>query len=173
MDDNARKTALRITPYVLHVISAEGQDSLITAGTLNWITHASFRPPRFALEVKADSQIHDITKPGRYFALNVLGKGQQGATYTIFKPAERYCQRFSGESFHSASTVAPVQGNNPPFVECRLLTTVEEEEHSIFIGEVVDVGLNQEPEERAGDVTLLLNDLDEKTFFSRCMDFIL
>jgi len=173
MDDNSRKTALRMIPYGLHIMGVEGQDSRISAGTLNCITHASFKPPLVAVEVKTDSQIHDITKPGRYFALNVLGKGQQGVTYTKFKPAERYCQRFSGESFHSGSTDSPVQDNIPPFVECRLLTTIGEEEHSIFICEVVDAGVKQEPEGRADDLTLLLKDLGEKTFCGRCMDFVL
>ena len=173
MDDNSRKTALRMIPYGLHVMGVEGQDSRITAVTLNWITHASFKPPLVAVEVKADSQIHDITKPGRYFALNVLGKGQQGATYTIFKPAERYCQSFSREAFQSSISRAPVRDNTPAFVECRLLTTVKEGEHSIFLGEVVETGVNQEPERRADDVTLLLKDLGENTFSGRCMDFIL
>ena len=173
MDDNSRKTALRMIPYGLHIMGVEGQDSRITAGTLNCITHASFKPPLVAVEVKTDSQIHDITKLRRYFVLNVLGKGQQGATYTIFKPAERCCQRFSAESFHSRSTDLPVQEKIPPFVEYRLLTTVEEEEHSTFIGEVVDAVSNQEPDGRADDVTLLLKDLGEKTFYGRCIDFIL
>ena len=55
--------------------------------------------------------------------------------------------------------------NMPAFIECRLVTTVEEGDHSIFLGEVVDAGVNQEPEGRADDATLLLKDLGEKTFY--------
>ena len=165
MDDNAKKTALRMIPYGLYVMTAEDKDSRISAGTVNWATQASFKPPLVAVGVKADSQLHEITKTAGCFALNVLGKGQQGAAYTFFKPAERDGQTISGEAFHSGSTGAPVLDNIPAFVECRLVTTVEEGDHSIFVGEVVDAGVNQEPEGRADDATLLLKDLGEKTFY--------
>ena len=154
MDDNAKKTALRMIPYGLYVMTAEDKDGRISAGTVNWATQASFKPPLVAVGVKADSQLHEITKTAGCFALNVLGKGQQGAAYTFFKPAERDGQTISGEAFHSGSTDAPVLDNTPAFVECRLVTTVEEGDHSIFVGEVVDAGVNQEPEGRADDATL-------------------
>ena len=172
MDDNARKAALGMIPYGLNVMSAEDQDHCIPAGALNWITHASFKPPLVAVEVKADSQIHDITKTVRYFALNVLDKGQQGVAHTIFKPAERYCQSFSRETFLSNCTGGPVLDNTPAFVECSLSTTLEEGEYSIFIGEVGYAGLNKELDGRADDVTLLLKDLGGK-IFGHCMDFII
>ena len=165
MDDNAKKTALRMIPYGLYVMTAEDKDGRISAGTVNWATQASFKPPLVAVGVKADSQHHEITKTAGCFALNVLGKGQQGAAYTFFKPVERDGQTISGEAFHSGSTGASVLDNTPAFVECRLVTTVEEGDHSIFIGEVVDAGVNQEPEGRADDATLLLKDLGEKTFY--------
>ena len=113
------------------------------------------------LEVKADSQIHDITKAARYFALNVLGKNQQGAPYTILKPDEHDGQRIHGEVLHSGSTGTTVMDNTPAFVECRLLTTVEEGEDSIFIGEVGYSGVSQEPGGHADEVTLFLKDLGE------------
>ena len=152
-------------PYGLYVMTAEDKDGRISAATVNWVTQASFKPPLVAVGVKADSQIHDIIKTAVNFALNVLGKGQQGAAYAFFKPAERGGQKISGEPFHAGSTGAPVLENTPAFVECRLVTTVEEGDHSIFVGEVVDEGVTQEPEGRADWATLLLKDLGEKTFY--------
>ena len=167
MDESAKKTALRMIPYGLYVMTAEDEDGRISAATVNWVTQASFKPPLVAVGVKADSQVHDIIKKSGNFALNVLGKGQQGAAYTFFKPAERDGQKISGEPFHAGSTGAPVLENTPAFVECRLVTTVEEGDHSIFVGEVVDAGVNQEPEGRADDATLLLKDLGENDFLRR------
>jgi len=74
-------------------------------------------------------------------------------------------KKISGEPFRAGSTGAPVLENTPAFVECRLVTTVEEGDHSIFVGEVVDAGVTQEPEGRADEATLLLKDLGEKTFY--------
>ena len=146
-----QNSAPLMIPYGMKVMAAEDQDGPIRARTLNWITLASFKPPMIELEVKAYSQIHDITKTARYFALNVLGKDQQGAAYTILKPNEHEGQIIRGEVLHSDITVTFEMDNTPVFVECRLLTTVEEGEHSIFIGEVG----------YADDVTVFLKDLGE------------
>ena len=125
-------------PYGLYVMTAEDKEGHISAGTVNWVTQTSFKPPLVAVGVKADSQIHDITKTAGSFALNVLGKGQQSAAYAFFKPAEVDGQTISGEAFHSGSTGAPILDNTPTFIECRLVTTVEEGDHSIFVGDVVE-----------------------------------
>ena len=146
-------------------MTAEDKDGRISAATVNWVTQASFKPPLVAVGVKTDSQIHDIIKTAGNFALNVLGNGQQGTAYSFFKPAERDGQKISGEPFHAGSTGAPVLENTPAFVECRLVTTVEEGDHSIFVGEVVDAGVTQKLEGRADEATLLLKDLGEKTFY--------
>ena len=152
-------------PYGLYVMTAEDKDGRISAATVNWITQASFKPPLVAVGVKADSQVHDIIKTAGNFALNVLGKGQQAEAYAFFKLSERDGQKISGEPFRAGSTGAPVLENTPAFVECRLVTTVEEGDHSIFVGEVVDAGVTQEPEGRADKATLLKKDLGEKTFY--------
>ena len=147
-------------------MTAEDKDGLISTATVNWITQASFKPPLVAVGVKSDSQIYDIVKTAGNFALNVLGKRQQGTAYAFFKPAERDGQKIYGEPFRAGSTGAPVLENTPAFVVCRLVTTVEEGDHSIFVGKVVDAGVTQDPEGRADEATLLLKELGEKTFYS-------
>ena len=116
---------------------------------MNWVTQAFFNTALVAVEVKIDALIHDIKKTAVCFALNLLGKGQQSTAYAFFKPAEREGQEIIGEAFHPGSTGSPVLDNTLAFVEERLLTTVEEADNSIFVGELVYVGLNQEPEGRA------------------------
>ena len=146
-------------------MTAEDKDGLISTATVNWITQASFKPPLVAVGVKADSQIYDIVKTAGNFALNVLGKRQHGTAYAFFKPAERDGQKISGKPFRAGSTGAPVLEKTPAFVECKLVTTVEERDHSIFVGKVVDAGVTQDPEGRADEATMLLKDLSEKIFY--------
>jgi len=162
-------------PYGLYVMTAEDKDGRISAAIVNWVTQASFKPPLVAVSVKADSQIYDIVKTAGNFALNVLGKRQHGTAYAFFKPAERERdgQKISYKPFRAGSTGAPVLENTPAFVVCRLVTTVEEGDHSIFVGKVVDAGVTQEPEGRADEVTLLLKELREKTFLQRLIGKIL
>ena len=54
MDQDAKKTALRMIPYGMYVLtSKDGKD--VSAATVNWLTQTSFAPPLVAMGVKGDS----------------------------------------------------------------------------------------------------------------------
>ena len=165
MDANVKKTVLRMIPYGLYVLTAEGRDGAVAAATVNWVTQASFNPPLVVVGVKTDSGAHAVIKDSGAFALNVLGKGQQAMAFTFFKPAQREGQRVSGESFRKGTTGAPILEAVPAWIECRLTDTVERGDHSIFVGEVVDVGQTKPVEGRADDATLWLKDLGANVFY--------
>lgn len=164
MDPNAKKTALRMIPYGLYVLTAKDGDD-VGAATVNWVTQASFAPPLVVVGVKADSHAHLVIKKSKAFALNVLGKGQQKAAFAFFKPAELADGKISGEAFRTGETGSPILASTPAFVDCRLVHTYESGDHSVFVGEVVDAGVAQEPAGRADDATLWLKELGEKTFY--------
>jgi flavin reductase (DIM6/NTAB) family NADH-FMN oxidoreductase RutF len=163
-DPNAKKTTLRMIPYGLYVLTAASGDR-VAAGTVNWVTQASFEPPLVAVGVKTDSHAHALIKESKAFALNVLGKGQQAVAYTFFKPADKQGQTISGEPYRAGATGAPVLTNAPAYVECTLEATVEMGDHSLFVGKVVEAGVTKAPEGRADDATLWLKDLGDKVFY--------
>lgn len=165
MDPAAKKTALRMIPYGLYVLTAESTDGQVGAATVNWVTQASFEPPLIAVGVKADSHVHGIIKQVRAFALNVLGKGQQALAFTFFKPTTRDGNTVSGEPFRRGTTGAPILEKTPAYLECKLVDIIERGDHSIIVGEVVDAGVAKQPDGRADDATLWLKDLGEKTFY--------
>jgi len=165
MDELAKKTALRMIPYGLYVLTSEDNQGRISGATINWVTQTSFQPPLVALGVKKDSLIHEIIKQSGKFALNVLGKNQQGMAFAFFKPVEREGQTLGGETFHTGTGGCPVLDNGIAFVECNLVESVEKGDHSLFLGEVIEAGLSIEPEGRADETTLWLRDLGEKTFY--------
>ena len=161
MDQDMKKTALRMIPYGLYVLTAESPAGT-AAATVNWVTQASFAPPLVAVGVKADSQVHAIIKETNAFALNVLGKGQQALAFAFFKPATRQGSTISGEPVRPGTTGAPILTNAPAFIECRLVATVEKGDHSVFVGEVVEAGVARAPPARADDAPHWLKDLGAK-----------
>jgi len=165
MDANAKKTALRMIPYGLYVLTGETKDGRISAATVNWVTQASFEPPLVVVGVKVDSSAHSVIKDAGSFALNVLGKGQQAMAFAFFKSIERDGNSVGGQPFRSGSTGAPILANAVAFVECQLVDTVERGDHSVFVGQVVDAGVGREISGRADEATLWLKDLGEKTFY--------
>ncbi|MDH5675986.1 MAG: flavin reductase family protein [Myxococcales bacterium] len=165
MDSNAKKTALRMIPYGLYVLTAENQAGEVAAATINWVTQASFEPPLLVAGVKADSGAHALLKETGAFALNVLGKDQQGAAFGFFKPAQKDGESISGEPYRKGETGAPILTNMPAYLECKVVEVVEKGDHSVVVGEVVAAGVSAEPEGRPDDVTLWLKDLGEKMFY--------
>lgn len=165
MDSNAKKTALRMIPYGLYVLTAADSRGQVAAATVNWVTQVAFEPPLVVVGVKADSHAHALIKATGAFALNVLGKGQQALAYTFFKPVEVAGGTISGQPFRAGSTGAPILTGVPAFLECTLETTVERGDHSIFVGRVVDAGVAQPPAGRPDDATLWLKELGDKVFY--------
>ena len=60
MDSDLKKTALRMIPYGLYVMTTETEDGRVSAATVNWVTQASFQPPLVVVGVKVDSAGHNL-----------------------------------------------------------------------------------------------------------------
>lgn len=165
MDANAKKTALRMIPYGLYVLAAETKDGKVAAATVNWVTQTSFEPPLVAVGVKVDSAAHTVIKESGAFSLNVLGKDQQSTAFAFFKSVERDGDTIGGERFRVGKTGSPILISAPAFVECTLVGTVEEGDHSLFVGKVVHAAVQSEPRGRPDETTLWLKDLGEKIFY--------
>jgi flavin reductase (DIM6/NTAB) family NADH-FMN oxidoreductase RutF len=165
MDAEQKKTALRMIPYGLYVLTAQDQGGARTAATVNWVTQASFEPPLVVVGVKADSHAKSVIAASGTFALNFLGKGQEGIAYAFFKTVESDAQQIGGQPYRTGTTGAPILTAMPAYVECRVVETVEKGDHAIVVGEVVNAGTTQEPEGRPDDAILWLKDLGPRVFY--------
>lgn len=164
MDADSKKTALRMIPYGLYVLTAESGEG-IAAATVNWVTQTSFAPPLVAVAVKADSGSYATARAAGHFALNMLGKGQQGPAFTFFKPAVAEGDKISGHAFKRGTTGAPLLTDCPSAVECRLVQVIEEGDHHVFLAEVVNAHIFKPLEGRADANILEMKDLGEKVFY--------
>jgi flavin reductase (DIM6/NTAB) family NADH-FMN oxidoreductase RutF len=164
MDADSKKTALRMIPYGLYVLTAETGEG-IAAATVNWVTQTSFVPPLVAVALKADSGSHDAARSAGKFALNMLGKGQQGPAFTFFKPPVQDGDMISGQPFKRGSTGAPLLTDCPAAIECKLLQVIEQGDHHIFLAEVVDAHILKPFEGRADANILEMKELGEKVFY--------
>lgn len=165
MDPNDKKTALRMIPYGLYVLTGRAPDGRIAAATVNWVTQVAFEPPLVVVGVKVGSGPHEIIQAAGKFVLNILGKGQQAAAYAFFKTVMPEGNTIGGEPFRIGSAGAPILERAPAYVECSLVETLEKGDHSIFVGEVIDAGVSQPPPGRPDETTLTLRDLGEKVFY--------
>ena len=116
MDVDAKKTALRMIPYGIYVLTAENKDGKVAAATVNWVTQTAFQPPLVVVGVKTDSGAHAIIKETKVFALNMLGKEQKGQAFTFFKSLEREGNSIGGEAFRKGALGAPILEKASAFV---------------------------------------------------------
>jgi flavin reductase (DIM6/NTAB) family NADH-FMN oxidoreductase RutF len=164
MDADAKKTALRMIPYGIYVLTAEDGGN-IAAATVNWVTQTSFNPPLIVVGLKTDSGAYQMVKKTKTFTLNMLGKEQKGAAFAFFKPAELQDGRISGEPYRTGKNGAPILGNAPASVECKVVQIVEHGDHHAVIAEVVEANVAKAPTGRPDAAILEMKDLGEKVFY--------
>ena len=146
MDEAAKKTALRMIPYGMYVLTTKSQDGQdVGAATVNWLTQTSFSPPLVAVGVKADSGTHQHIKDTGVFAVNVIGSEQKDMAFTFFKPNQRDGNSIGGEEFEdSAETGSPLLLSSLAWWDCRVVGEVAVGDHTTFVAEVVDAGVRRE-----------------------------
>lgn len=146
MDDQAKKTALRMIPYGLYVLTTKSRDgNAVGAATVNWVTQASFAPPLVVVGVKSDSGAHAHIEETGAFAVNVLGKDQLDLAFNFFKSHERESNTIGGQEFEDGpETGSPLLKACPAWWECKVVDKIARGDHTIVVGEVVEAGVRTE-----------------------------
>ncbi|AEJ38645.1 hypothetical protein TPY_0443 [Sulfobacillus acidophilus TPY] len=144
MDQAVKKKALRLFTYGLYVQTARHEGEL-AAGTVNWVSQASFNPPLVMVAVKADSHLHTVIERSGRFALNVLSAEQQSIAQDFFRPTQVSGQTLNGHPFEEGpATGAPLLTELPAWVECQVTDTVKRGDHTVFVAEVIEAGVRDE-----------------------------
>src|SRR5215471_13204177 len=141
MDADAKKTALRMIPYGIYVLTADDGAGNVAGATVNWVTQTAFAPPLVVVGVKTDSGAYSIIKGTKNFTLNMLGKEHKGLAFTFFKPAQMADGKLSGQTVHKGANGAPILDAALAAVECKVTSIVEQGDHHIVVGEVVEAHL--------------------------------
>ena len=165
MDEEAKKTALRMIPYGIYVMTVEDGDGNVAAATVNWVTQTSFDPPLVVVGVKVDSGAYELVKKTKAFALNMLGKGQQGAAFGFFKPAEKDGKTISGEAYRKGANGAPIIESATASVECSVVEIVEKGDHHIVVGQVTDADVAKVVDGRPDAAILEMKELGDNVFY--------
>ena len=165
MNADAKKAVLRMIPYGIYVLTADDARGNVAAATVNWVTQSAFAPPLVVVGVKADSGTYKTVKAAQSFALNMLGKEQKNLAFTFFRPADVSDGKISGQSFRKGETGAPILVDVPGAIECRVTSIVEQGDHHIVVGEVVEAHLNKPLAGRPDAAILEMKDLGDNVFY--------
>ena len=73
--------------------------------------------------------------------------------------------KLSGQAVHKGTTGAPILDAAPAAVECRVTSIVEQGDHHIIVGEVVDAHLSKPMTGRPDAAILEMKDLGDNVFY--------
>ncbi len=143
MDEQAKKTALRMIPYGLFGLGV-GEGGQATISSVNWVTQASFQPPLVVVGVKQETATYELLKSTMKFAVSVFATGQKDMAFAFFRHVEPQDGRFGEYAYETHTTGAPILSDCPAWFECEVATLVEEGDHAIVVGRVVEAGVRDQ-----------------------------
>ena len=109
-------------------------DGVLHGMTANAVTSLSLDPPLVLVAVDLRSQMLELLKHGKCFAMNILEGDQEAISSRFAAPGPK---DFSDLDIKTATTGAPILAAALAFVDCRLSEILRGGDHDIFIGEIV------------------------------------
>ena len=145
--DKLRRRVMWTMPSGLYVIGSRAGERR-NFMTLNWATQVSSDPKLLAIGVEKEAFTHELIAEGRVFSLNIVDREDRAIVRKFTKPVEvdMAAHTLNGFPFHDGPSGAPVLDQAVAWVDCRVHSTVDLGDHTLFVGEVVDVGF-QKPED--------------------------
>jgi len=145
--DKLRRRVLWKMPYGLYVVgSRDGVKRNLM--TLNWASQVSFEPKLVGISVEKIAFTHELIEGGRCFSLNLLPQEERAAVRKFVKPVEvdPDGKSMNGFAVRDGRTGAPILDVAAAWVDCELRQSVDCGGHTLFIGEVVEVGFQADEE---------------------------
>ncbi len=118
--------------------------------TINWVTQVSFEPKLLAVAVEREAFTHELLVAGGVFSCNIIDREDRAIVRKFTKPVDvdLDASTLNGFPFRDGVTGAPILEQAVAYVECEVRQTVETGSHTLFVGEIVDVGF-EKPEDTA------------------------
>jgi flavin reductase (DIM6/NTAB) family NADH-FMN oxidoreductase RutF len=146
--DKLRRRVLWSLPYGLYVVGSVSADrSRRNAMTLNWLTQVSFEPKLLAISVEQSALTHELVADAQAYTVNTVSRDDRAIVRKFTKPVEVdvATSTLNGFAYHDGPvTGAPVLDQAVAFVECAVREAVSCGGHTLFIGEIVNAGFQQD-----------------------------
>jgi flavin reductase (DIM6/NTAB) family NADH-FMN oxidoreductase RutF len=145
--DKLRRRVLWTMPSGLYVLGSRAGERR-NGMTLNWATQVSSDPKVLAVSVEKGAFTHELVAEAGVFALSIVDREDRAIVRKFTKPVDvdLAASTLNGFSFHDGPTGAPVLDQAVAWVDCRLHSSVDLGDHTLFLGEVADAGF-QKPED--------------------------
>ncbi|MFD3932358.1 flavin reductase family protein [Streptomyces sp. NPDC058614] len=125
------------------ITSGTGEEA--SGATVNSFTSVSLDPSLVLFCLHKDSRLRQVVEETGAYAVNFLTGRQEQVAWAF---AGRQTATLQSVDHHLSATGVPVLSEAMAFLSCRLVNAFEGGDHTIFVGEVVELGVpcaDQEP----------------------------
>lgn len=140
------KVTWKIPNALALVGSASGEEW--NAMTTSWITQLSMEPVLVGVGVDNKAVTHRLISEGNAFSVSLWSADDTKPFVKFSKPAERDGDTLNGRDVFTAHTGTPIFKEAIAWMDCELRDSIDFGTHTLFVGEIVDVGVNDD-EQRA------------------------
>jgi flavin reductase (DIM6/NTAB) family NADH-FMN oxidoreductase RutF len=130
-------------PNALALVGSRAGDER-NAMTTSWITQLSMEPVLVGIGVDNESVTHRLISDGESFSVNLWNADDTRVFVKFSKPAADDGAALNGRAVHAESTGAPVFDEAVAWMDCELRHTFNLGTHTLFVGEVVAAGVNDD-----------------------------
>jgi flavin reductase (DIM6/NTAB) family NADH-FMN oxidoreductase RutF len=125
-------------------VITSGEDGQAEGTTVNSFTSVSLDPPLVLFCLHNDSRLRAVVEDSQKFVVNFL-QGQQEGLARAF--AGKGTAEIRDVAHHPSVTGVPVLSDALAFLSCRLVATHDGGDHTIFVGQVVELGVPRQHQE--------------------------
>lgn len=145
--DKLRRRVLWKMPSGLYIVGSRAGERR-NGMTLNWASQFSFDPKLVGIGVEQSAFTHELITAGNVFSLCLVAREDRAIVRKFTKPVDVdvEARTLNGFAFHDGVTGAPILDQAVAYLDCEVRQAVEIGEHTLFLGEIVDVGFQLDEE---------------------------
>jgi len=143
LSDELINTVTWKIPNALALVGSKAGDER-NAMTTSWITQLAQEPVLIGVGVDVTAVTHRLITEGGSFSVNLWDADDTKVFVKFSKPATDDGTTLNGRAVRSASTGAPVFEEAVAWIDCEVRHTLPLGSHTLFVGEVVDAGINRD-----------------------------
>jgi flavin reductase (DIM6/NTAB) family NADH-FMN oxidoreductase RutF len=141
IDQDAFKQALRGWASGVTVVTSRAGDK-VHGMTVSAFSSVSADPPLVLVCANQSSTTHSVIEEGGIFAVNILAQHQEDIS-NVFASSKNEDSRLERVDWSHGETGAPLIDESLASLECKVRSAHREGSHTIYIGEVEAVHVNE------------------------------
>ena len=130
-------------PNALALIGSRAGDER-NGMTASWISQLSMEPVLIGVAVENTAVTHRLITDGGSFTVNLWDAEQTRVFVKFSKPAAYADGTLNGRPVREATTGAPVFTEAIAWLDCEVRHSLDLGTHTLFVGELVDGGINED-----------------------------